>query len=280
MGSYLITGGTGNVGRALAAQLAAAGHTVRIATRNPGQAALPAGARAIAFDYGRRATWAPALDGMEGAFFLNVGAPPEVVGECMAAAHKAGVQRGVGMTALGVEFLPVNTPPRVFESALIDSGLAWTILRPTWFMQNFSSGFAAPMVRQGVLRLPAEEGRTAFVDTRDIAAVAATALTQQGHASQAYGLTGGEALTYGEVAAIVSTELGRSVRYEHVETEAFLQAMDRLGFSPDAAGLIAALYASVRSGEAAQVLPTVEQVTGRAPTSFAQFVRDTLAPAQ
>lgn len=279
MGSYLITGGTGNVGRALVAQLAAAGHTVRIATRNPGQATLPAGAHASAFDYGRRATWGPALDGIEGAFYLNVGAPPEVVGECMVAARKAGVQRGVGMTALGVEYLPVNTPPRVFESALIDSGLAWTILRPTWFMQNFSAGYIAPMVRQGILRLPAEEGRTAFIDARDIAAVAAAALTQEGHASHAYGLTGGEALTHGEVAAILSAELGRPVRYESVTTEVFQDAMHDLGLSPDAAGLIAALYGSVRRGEAAQVLSTVEQVTGHAPTSFTQFVRDTLAPA-
>jgi uncharacterized protein YbjT (DUF2867 family) len=135
------------------------------------------------------------------------------------------------------------------------------------------------MVRQGLIRLPAEDARTAFVDTRDIAAVAAASLTGDEYATHAFSLTGGEALTHAEVAEILSSELGRAVRYENTEPQAFIAIMGELGFSPDEAGLVAALYGSVRRGEAAQVLPTVQEVTGRAPITFRQFVRDTLVRA-
>jgi uncharacterized protein YbjT (DUF2867 family) len=279
MSLYLLTAGTGKVGRELTEQLTAAGHQVRVASRSAPQALLPDGATGIAFDYNNRSSWPAALEGVDGAFFVNVGADTETIMAFIAEAAAAGVRRGVLMTALGVENLPESAPPRVLENALMQSGMEATVVRPTWFMQNFTSGPVGAMVQKGVIALPAENGATSFIDARDIAAVAAAALTQEGHSGAFYGVTGGEALNHTQVAAILGEAMGRPIRYEAVDADGFVAAMGEIGAPAEFATMLGNLYGMVRAGYTAGVLPTVEQVTGRPPITFAQFARDSAAAA-
>ncbi len=269
----LVTGATGKVGSALVAQLAAQGVDVRAATRDP--AAYAGAGKAVAFDYADESTWS-ALNGVDAVFVNIAGATPEQGATFIAKAAQAGVRRGVLMTARGLEHMPIEAPPRRMEKALMDSGMEWSIVRPTWFMQNFSTGWVGAMVHAGLMQLPAGNGATSFIDARDIAAVSAVVLTQDGHGGKEYGLTGDEALTHDEVAELISAATGKPLRYESVEPEKFLSIMLANGWDAANAGFMNSIYASVRAGMAASTTPDVEAVTGNRPIRFAQFVQDSL----
>jgi uncharacterized protein YbjT (DUF2867 family) len=208
---------------------------------------------------------------------INTGPALENLPEFIRLAHNVGVRRGVLMTALGVEYLPDTVPVRQVEHALMGSGMLWGIVRPTWFMQNFSTGYIRPQVNAGMIRLPAGDGATSFVDTRDIAAVAAAVLTREELGGAAYGITGGEALRHDEVAAVLSKVTGRTIGYESVDDETFVREMVSGGTPAEEAVLVGGLYTAVKAGMAARVLPTVEEITGRAPISFEQFAMDSAA---
>jgi uncharacterized protein YbjT (DUF2867 family) len=267
----LVTGATGTVGSALTAQLVAQGMEVRAATRNPAHyrgAGVP-----VAFDYADESTWS-VLEGVDALFINNAGSTPEQGEAFIARATQAGVQRAVLMTARGIEFLPLEAPPRRLEKALMESGMEWTIVRPTWFMQNFSTGWLGKMVRDGVMRLPAGNGATSFIDARDIAAVGVAALTEPGHTGKAYGLTGGAALDHDQVAALISAATGKSLRYEAVSPEAFVALLQGYGWDAASAGFMNSIYTGVREGQQASTTLDVQTVTGKAPITFAQFVQD------
>jgi uncharacterized protein YbjT (DUF2867 family) len=177
------------------------------------------------------------------------------------------------MTAQGVEHND-SAPLRRAEEHVEASGLPWTFVRPNWFMQNFTTGFAGSSIRaEGVIRLPAADARCAFVDVEDIAAVAAAALTGDEHAGQAYAVTGPEALTHAEVARRISEAAGRTVEYLDVPDAAFRSALATAGTPPAQVEYMATLFAGVRAGLAARVTGDVEAVLGRPATSFAAFAR-------
>ncbi len=267
----LVTGATGKVGSGLVKQLAAQGVDVRAATRTP--AAYTGAGTAVAFDYADSSTW-EVLKGVDAVFMNNTGAHAEVGEAFIKAAAEAGVPKMVLMTARGIEQLPLESPPRRLEKALIESGMEWTIVRPTWFMQNFATGANARMVKEGVLRLPAGDGATSFIDARDIAAVSAVALTQEGHNGKAYGLTGGESLDHDQVARLISAATGKPLRYVAVAPEEFATIMQGYGWDAASAGFLNGIYGAVRAGQQADTTPDVEQVTGRKPIKFAQFAQD------
>jgi uncharacterized protein YbjT (DUF2867 family) len=276
----LVVGATGNVGGRLAQILASQGVGVKAASRQPSSYAGPRGADAVAFDLDRPETFGPALQGVDRAFVIarsGDAQPQAALNRFFDEAKAAGVEHVAFLTAAGVE-MNEEVGLRQAERHLMASGLAYTLLRPTWFMQNFSSGFIQPMITQmGTIYLPAGDGKTSFIDAGDIAAVAAAVLTQPGHAGQAYTLTGGEALTYGEAAAIISDVTGRPLSYVAISNDAFRQSLIDQGWPAESAGFMAGLFHAVEQGWAASVSPDVESVLGRKPITFQQFASQNAA---
>lgn len=269
----LITTPNGKVGSEIIQQLQNRGEPARIGahTVEKARAAFP-GADVVRFDYADEANIRAALQGVDKLYLASPGEmPAEPVNRVVDLAKAAGVRHIVRLSAMGVEY--GDSPLRQVERHIESSGIAWTFLRPSWFMQNYSTSMADG-IRQGTLMEPAEGAATGFVDTRDIAAVAVAALTEDGHAGQAYPITGPEALTREQVAQKISAATGREVRYQPVTPEQFEAGMRGAG-APDAyVGLMSALYGFVRAGQTAQTTDAVQRVTGRPPIDFDQFARD------
>ncbi len=274
MQRILVTGSTGNLGRAVVSALVSAGFPVRAAARDPGKLPPRPGVEPVRFAYEEPATHAPALEGVEGLFLIAPPLDPEApakVNPVVDLAHRLGLRRVVLTSALGVDAVE-EAPLRRVERHLMASGLPHTILRPNFFMENFSTGFLAPMVRQGGIWLAAAEGKTSFISVEDIAAVA-VAVFRQDSPPRECNLTGPEALDHAEVAAILSRVTGRTITYHPLAEEDMLNNLRRAGLPEGAVQYVANLYRAVRAGYAAQVTPEVERVSGRKPMTFEEFVR-------
>ena len=186
------------------------------------------------------------------------------------AAKAAGVRKIVKLSALGVE--QTEAPLRKVERHVQSSGLSYVLLRPTWFSQNYATTHAAA-IKSGTLAEPAAGAKTAFIDTRDIAEVAARALTSSDLDGQAHELTGPELLDRNRVAAILSKELARDVRYAPLSDSQFRAGVQGV-LPPSYVELLSALYSGVRAGVSSRKTEEVQRILGRPATSFAQFVRD------
>jgi uncharacterized protein YbjT (DUF2867 family) len=266
---FLVTGATGNVGSELVAALAAAGERVRAVVRDPAGAALPAGVEAVAGDLNRPETLAPALDGVRGMFLLP---GYDGLDDLLARARDAGVERAVllsgGSVGSGDLTNAVARYMILSERAVEASGLAWTFLRCRAFMSNALRWL--PQLRAGdLVRAQFPGVRAAVVDPYDIAAVAAAALTGEGHAGQAYPLTGPESLLPAEQVAVLGRALGRELRCEGLsndETRAELEAAMPVAY-------VDAFFSFYVDGtlDEATVHPTVPAVTGRPARTLAQW---------
>lgn len=270
----LVTTPNGKVGQEVVKQLLERRVPVRIGahTLERGREAFP-GAEVAVLDYEEPSTFGPALEGVTAVYLASPAtsqAQPEL--ELIDAARARGVRRGVKLSAMGVEHAPDEVPLRAVEKHLQASGMEWTILRPTWFMQNFAT-LHAPSIRAGTLLEPAGESRLAFIDTRDVGAVAARALTEPGHAGQAYALTGPELLSRGQVAEKIGAALGRPIGYRSCSDAEFHQLM-RPYLPESYIGLLLGLYADLRTSGGGPITDVVRQVLGRGPISFDQFARD------
>jgi uncharacterized protein YbjT (DUF2867 family) len=273
--TIVVTGATGQVGGAVVRALAADGFEVRAATREPdtykgGKNVVP-----VRFDYHAKETIGPALAGADGLFLIALPldpTAPELLRPVIDQARVAGVKQIVFNSALGVDRNEA-APLRIVERYLMDSGVPYTILRPNFFMENFTSGSLGPMINEGGgLYLAAGDGKTSFISTGDIAAVAVDAFKQR-LVGQAFDLTGPEALDHYQVAAIISEAAGRPIPYEPQDEDDFLDMLGKRGLPDTAARYLADLYGAVRSGLMAWVTGDVLMVTGRAPVSFAAFAK-------
>ncbi|MFK8250079.1 SDR family oxidoreductase [Ancylobacter terrae] len=270
-GRILVLGARGTVGTPLVAALLAKGEKVRAASRS---GAAVAGAESVAFDYADPATHAAAFDGVDRAYVLlptghtNV---KELLAPVIAAAAARGV-KVVLQTALGVD-ADDSIPYRQVELALEASGVPFVILRPNWFADNFHT-FWKPGIDHGVIALPAGEGRTSFIDARDIAASAAAALTEARFEGRAFNLTGPEALSYGQAAAILAEVAGKPIAYTPIDDAAFVAMLTGAGVPADYAGFLATIFHPVREGWAAGVTGDVEALTGAPPRPLATYARD------
>lgn len=268
----LVTTPNGKVGSEVVRLLLERGVQVRIGahTVEKAQAAFP-GTEVVHFSYDDEASVQAALVGVDTLYFAapgNLPAAPQI--RVIELAKVAGVKRIVRLSAKGVE--NTDTDLRQVEKAVEASGLEWTILRPTWFMQNYST-MSAQGVAQGVITEPAGDAKTSYIDARDIAAVATAALTEPGHVGKHYTLTGPTAHTRSELAEVFAKHIGRPVQYVALSDEQFRANLQ--DFMPaDYVNLLSALYGAVRAGYTADVSSDVEQVLGRSPISFEQFVQD------
>jgi uncharacterized protein YbjT (DUF2867 family) len=272
MHTYLILGGTGKTGRRVAQRLASAGHIARTAARNPGEA--EPGLEPVRFDWEARSTWAPALAGASAVYVVPPAMRldyPQTVGSFLAQARESGVRKAVFLSARGANVDP-SSPPAQTEALLAQSGLAWSVLRPSWFAQNFTEAFFRPTIEtDDAIVFPAGTGAEPFIDADDIAAVAAALLTDAAHDGQAYDLSGPEALTFAQVAAILSAHAGRTVGYVDAAPEDWLAGLVGAGVPNDYAAFLGVLAGFIRDGHDAYVSDGVQQVLGRAPQSFEQW---------
>jgi len=163
------------------------------------------------------------------------------------------------------------------ERALADSGAEWTVVRCSWFMQNFSEEFLLDEILAGEVALPAGNVPTPFVDAGDIADVAVAALIEDGHAGRLYELTGPEALTHGEAIAEIARASGRALRYQPISLDSFVAGATADGVPADIVALLAYLYDEVLVESNAGVADGVRQALGREPRRFADYARDTAA---
>jgi len=161
----------------------------------------------------------------------------------------------------------------VVEDAIASSRMAFTYLRPNLYMQGLL-GFRSSIATEGRFFASAGDAPVSIVDVRDIAAVATTALTEEGHEGRTYDITGPEALTHAEMASVFTTVLGRPVLYVDLPEAAMRDGLIRFGFPEWQADGLIEDYAHYRRGEASAVSTAVEDVTGQPPSSFRQFVQD------
>ncbi|QKG21570.1 NmrA family NAD(P)-binding protein [Actinomadura verrucosospora] len=279
----LITGAGGAVGSALLDELRAAGRPARAGYRTAAKAerARAAGQEAVALDLGDPASLPPALHGVDEVFLLGAMGPHQTRHELtmVEAAAAAGVRRVVKLSVWRAdeELTPIARLHHPVERALESSGLAWTFLRPNFYMQNFSRQMAASIRADGEFAQLAATAPISFVDVRDVARCAAVVFagSESGvHDGRTYALTGPAALTYDEAAAVLSDELGRTIRYVGMsDDDARHMFLDR-GLPEFHADSLVEVGRAYRDGGADTVLTTVRDLTGRHPTGFGAFVRD------
>ncbi|HEY4004554.1 MAG TPA: NAD(P)H-binding protein [Pseudonocardia sp.] len=271
----LVTGATGNVGRNVVAQLLAAGRRVRAVTRNPDAARLPRGAEVFGADLAEPDSLDGALRGIERLFLFP---RPETAEQVLALARRRGVRRVVLLSASAVldhdERNLIGAMHREVEDAVTASGLAATFVRPGGFAAN-ALGWAPSIRAEGVVRAPYPELASAPVHERDIAAVATAALLEDGHEGAAYQLTGPHTLTQLEQVASIGVAAGRDIRFEEQTPQ---QARAQLLRAMPAPVVDSLLHIWARLAdpepEPEKILPTVEQVTGRPPSTFAQWAHE------
>ncbi|MEI6045860.1 MAG: SDR family oxidoreductase, partial [Chloroflexota bacterium] len=263
----LVVGATGNIGRTLVNLLAEKGESVKAATRHPETYQAHANVEAVAFDYDQPESYGPALAKADRLFLLPKAGDPEADKTLIALIERAKQEGWVGhivlLTAMGVDQADENLGLRRAELHLINSGIAYTILRPNWFIQNFAGGFILPSIKaMGGIYLPAGDAKTSFIDTRDIAAVAAEAFTDDRHWNKEYTLTGGEALSYQEAAAIVSEVAGRTIPYASISEDDARVGLSRMGWPAVQIDFMLQLFGAVRQGWTAAISPVVAEILG------------------
>ena len=272
----LVTGASGTVGSEVVKQLSAAGAKFLVMFRSKEDKA-PAGAEVAIADFADPDTLWAAMRGVERMFLLCAPVPnlAELEGNAIDAAKAAGVKHIVKLSVIGAAEAAHTfaKPHHEVEEKLRKSGIRWTLLRCNGFMQNFLQ-FAGTIKSQNAFYSAGEKSKASWVDVRDIAAVAAKALTSAGHEGKAYEVTGPEALSYGEVARKLSAAVGREIKYIAITPEQQRDAMLKAGVPQYAADAILDLQRYYDAGNAARVSPGVERVTGRKAASFDQFACD------
>ncbi|MEV7687829.1 SDR family oxidoreductase [Streptomyces bungoensis] len=269
----VVTGGTGNVGRALVARLAETGAAVTAVARHITAADVPPGVRGLAADLGRPDELAPAWEGATALFLLVAGDDPEGL---LKRAAAAGVRKVVLLSSQGVGTRPESYAHAArFEAAVAGSGLAFTVLRSGGMASN-ALAWAEPVRRHRTVAAPFADVALPFVDPDDVAAVAAAVLREDGHDGLTYTLTGPEATTPRRRAADLARALGEPVTFLEQSRE---EARERMAaFMPDAVveGTLAILGAPTAEEQA--VSPDVERILGRPAASFAHWAARNIAP--
>jgi uncharacterized protein YbjT (DUF2867 family) len=278
----LVTGAGGTVGSEVVKQLKQAGAEFRVGFRTPAKAdkARAEGLDTVVFDLADRASIAAALKGVDKMFLLSGNIPNQSEMEINAVeeARKAGVKHIVKLSVLHAdqEHYTFARWHRAVEKAIEKSGIAWTFLRPTGFMQNFVTYNRASIQAQGAFYEPVDS-KVSFVDVRDIAAVAVKALTSPGHESKAYELTGPEAFTYEQVAEKISRAAGREVKVVFTGVEAARQGMLASGMPPFMVDAVLDLQKVYATGVSERVYPDSERITGRKARTLDDFLRENKA---
>jgi uncharacterized protein YbjT (DUF2867 family) len=273
----LVTGASGNVGKAVLSEVARSGAKHKAMYRSANEAAkAPAGTQTVVGDFAKKETIAAALPDVDAVYLVCSPIPdlPQLETNVIEACRAVGVRHIVLNSALGAEDYPQSFPSwhRKVEDKLKDSGISFTILRPNSFHQNVVTYFAPSIRAQGVFYSSMGNARVSFIDVRDIALVAAKALAGGEHNGKTYELNGPEALSYAEVAEKISKHAGRPVQYVDIPVDAQRKAMLDQGmpaWQVDALLDLQAYYTSGKGGKVDQLLP---RLLGRQPINMDRFL--------
>jgi uncharacterized protein YbjT (DUF2867 family) len=261
----LIIGGTGKIGRRVAERLTARGLSVRIGSRS-GEPR---------FDWEDRSTWGPVLEDVASAYVTHywdaIPGAAETLGSFADLAVESGVPRLVLLSGRGED------EAEHAERAVRDSGAELTVLRSTWFAQNFSENYWREQIQRGELALPAGDTPEPFVDADDIADVAVAALTDDRHLGAVYELTGPRLLTFAEAVAEIGRAVGREIRYVPISIEDFAAAAAEQGVPSDVVEMLTFIFGEVLDGRNAHVADGVRRALGREPRDFGDYARDAAA---
>ncbi|WP_176036830.1 NAD(P)H-binding protein [Brucella tritici] len=259
---YLVIGATGKTGRRVAEKLRQKGLSVRAVSRST----------EIPFDWNSQSTWAAALDGIDSAYVTyqpDIALPGavDVIRAFLAAAKTAGVKHVVLLSGRGEE--EAEAAERVLQA----SGLDWTVLRASWFMQNFSENYMRDELLSGSLTLPVGPTKEPFIDADDIADVAVAALTEAGHRNRLYELTGPELFSFNEAVSEIAGATGRALSFHPVSFADYEAALREQALPEDVITLLRYLFTELFDGRNANVAHGVEEALGRKPRRFADFAR-------
>ncbi|SDL87923.1 Uncharacterized conserved protein YbjT, contains NAD(P)-binding and DUF2867 domains [Lentzea albidocapillata subsp. violacea] len=260
----LVLGATGKTGRRVVRTLEATGATYRKASRATG------------FDWNDPSTWKPFLHGATAAYLI---APedPSAASPFVELAAASGLRRLVLLSGRGLD----QTPPDVFQSmhaaekAVRSSDPAWTILRANNFNQNFSEDVWQPEIDAGRLSLPVDDTPEPFVDVRDIAEVAALALTTDDHQGQTYDLTGPEGVTFATAVSKIAAAAGRTIELVRLTPAEYREALLAQGAPEEVATELNGMFESMRRGQLATPTDDITRVLNRPATSFDAYVSET-----
>jgi uncharacterized protein YbjT (DUF2867 family) len=262
----LIIGANGKTGARVDRLLTERGIATRAASRSS----------AIPFDWTRPETWGPALDGVSKAYVtyqpdLAVAGSAEAIAEFSRIARDKGVEQIVLLSGRG------EPGAQRAEAALQASGVPWTIVRASWFCQNFSEGYMVEGVLAGELALPAGAVREPFIDADDIAEVVTAALTDDRHKSKLYEVTGPRALTFAEAVAEIAEAAGRPIRYTQLSHQDFAGGLREAGLPGEIIALLDELFTVVLDGRNDQIMHGVQEALGRPARDFSDYARKAAA---
>lgn len=271
MTTTLVIGAHGQIGSVLASALASQGQTVRRGTSR-----LMQQADEVQLNLVTRQGLDAAMASVDQVFLM---APPGIANQhellipTIDAAKAAGVRKVLLLSALGAN-ADDQIPHRRAELHLERSGLTWNVIRPNWFMQNFHTFWLHGIQTQGQIFLPVGDAKGSFIDTRDVAAVAARLLSSNDLDNAAFDLTGSEALDHAQVAVILSEAAGRPIGYTDIPEDDMRQGLLGAGFPADYTEFLLAILGAFKAGHAERVTGEVQRITGRQPITLAQYANE------
>ena len=272
----LITGASGNIGRELIPLLLEIGQPIRVLVRDERKVAhLDAHVERIVGDLDKPETLLPAVKGVKGIFLVTYETRQDI--SVIEAAKWAGVQHIVKLSTLEAtdHKIQVGKWHSEREELIRASGLDWTFLRPGMFMSNTIEWWAESIKGQNSVFFPGgKKGKAAPVDPRDVARVAAVALTEAGHDGQAYELTGSELFTIGEMVQVISRVLGKPIQYVDIPPIAAKLFMLKTGMDKTLVNALMEMLGSLRRNEAAFTTDFVQRLTGHPPRTFEAWCRE------
>lgn len=265
----LVLGGTGKTGSRIVSKLRALGIPTRVGSRS----ASPS------FDWDNESTWAPALRSVKSVYInfspdLAVPGATDSIRALVEEAVKQKVEHLVILSGRG------EAEAQACERIVQDSGIDWTVIRASWFNQNFSEGAFVDMVNKGVIALPAGQIAEPFVDIEDIADVAVAALTEPGHTAKVYELTGPRLMTFSDIAGELSMATGREIVFQPLTHEEFVEGVKQSGAPEIVVWMMDYLFATVLDGRNSQLCNGVQEALGRQPKDFKDYASEVAASGQ
>jgi len=260
----LVLGGTGKTGSRIVHRLNRLNWPVRIGSRTGDPS----------FDWLNPASWRAALQDIAAVYIsfqpdLAVPGAVEIIRHFVSTAVNSGVQKLVLLSGRG------EAEAQQCEQIVQTSGVDWTILRASWFSQNFSESYLLDPVQEGFVALPAGSVGEPFIDAEDIADVAVAALTQEGHSGQLYEVTGPRLLTFAEAMQEIAAVTGRVIHYESISPEQYAATLREYGVPEEFVALLRYLFSEVLDGRNASLGDGVQRALGRPPADFADYARRT-----
>lgn len=258
----LVLGGSGKTGQRIVQRLQSRGIPIRVGSR----------AGSPSFDWDKPEGWDAALDGVR-SVYINYAPDLAVPGATDSIQRFVDKAIAIGVTRLVLLSGRGEKEAQACEKIVQASGVEWTVIRSSWFMQNFSEGEFLPMVLGGTIALPAADIAEPFIDINDLADVAVAALTETGHAYEIYEVTGPRLMTFSDLAKEISDATDRDVNFVQISAQAFAQEIAQSGVPENIAWLLNYLFDSVLDGRNAYVADGIQRALGRDPSDFAAFAK-------